>query len=76
MGSEKTRSVNYAQTLSLLIHSLGQMLGAVRMGVFAPPRYRIGRREKYAIFFLNCVTSVIKIAKYKKVGLFFLLYCH
>jgi len=38
MGSEKTRSVNYAQTLSLLIHSLGQMLGAVRMGFLAPPR--------------------------------------
>jgi len=38
MGSEKTRSVNSAQTLSLLIHSLGQMLGAVRMEVLSPPR--------------------------------------
>jgi len=69
MGSEKTRSVNSAQTLSLLIHSLGQMLGAVRMGFLALPRYRIGRREKYAIFFLIALhqfkgkrTSVINSA--------------
>jgi len=50
MGSEKTRSVNSVQTLSLLIHSLGQMLGVVRMGILAPPRLRIGRRKKYKYF--------------------------
>jgi len=50
MGSEKTRFVNSAQTLSLLIHSLGQMLGAVRMGILASPRLRIGRRKKYKYF--------------------------